>query len=308
MRSLRNITSSRGDAVFDVWSFGCSGGLCLFSGIWLLGTFQELTAGQPAKFLGGLVLGVLACSWLISSILTAIRFRRRFGNDAAEISTDAVVPGQKFEFIYRQPINEPTRIESVKVFLVYNEYVRQARINDSRRYDFDRLFQEELVQGRSYDSGETLEARCSLRLPSGDIGIRNPYMGLSNVTVDCQWKVKVEVKPARGRGWPFWREYALETMRASRPQPVAAAEDELAGLYDTFLVGVDKTPMLTVIGVLEKMLPSAAVGDASDRYLHLPCLIHERLSREEADEIKSGLETVGCVVEIRPAESGSAPA
>jgi hypothetical protein len=188
-------------------------------------------------------------------------------------------------------------IRSLNVFFVYREMVARTG-SDRSPYLFDRLISQQSFPAGSYPAGEEINVACRLRVPSGDMGVRNPYLQIKGIKLTCLWVVRVRIQFARSS--EVWEDREIEI---ATPVPGDEPYGNTAGpqgLCDVVLLEIPWQSTVSVSNALKEVAPQLERSGVPYAPHSLPSVIRERVEQQEAEKIAERLRDAGAPVNVIP--------
>jgi hypothetical protein len=259
-----------------------------------LGLFHN--AYNTASFLLFAAVGVALVSWGMRALI----FSRSFEQPEVEVSP-RIQSGSEFRFRYARAARRPMTIRSIDAFFVYREKVSWGDGDSGRsHYLFDRLIERQTFPGRALGKGEKMALDCAFRAPSGEMGVRNPYMHHKGVELECQWVVRVRMQFDKSS--EIWEDYQIEIApRAETAVEVAGKAQE--GLFDVLLLPSPVENTTSIREALKEIVPQLDQSGIPYAQHHVPNVIRERVGEQEAEALAKQLREAGGIVNIIATEA-----
>lgn len=178
---------------------------CVFPMTMLSGAVEErdwsavaLTLALPL-IIGGFtgIAGALMLLWGMRPLIARLRLAR----PEVAVSATQLRPGESFQLTYRQALKGTVNVERFQVSLILREWVSYRRGTTTYTDTYDHTISSQEFPGRRYEAGETIDMRCTLRIPEDAMHSFDAYHN------KLRWFLQIHVQVS---GWPdFKDEYPL---------------------------------------------------------------------------------------------------
>jgi hypothetical protein len=244
--------------------------------------------GFANPFATGAVMGALVFA---VGVLNTAR-QRRFGRPYLQLDTAAASTSINLSF--GLPVLKRTTPEYIGMFLVYRECVTFPTSDETNK-NFDRLMASFESTPEPIESHKTLEIKCCFRLPTLSGALLNPYSkaGKREVSVTGYWLVKVKICVTGQED--LWYEFTLSS--ADLPHSSTLPDAEAPQKYRVVLESASGLNPVTNTG-MQELLVHLRRDQVYDLMHAAPAVLRERLSLQEAEEIRGFIESVGACASV----------
>lgn len=278
--------------LFNAYGQAFGGGFCTCLFVVFLAAWYPSTGflNFGNRFLFGLFMGGVV--FAVGTLNTARQ--RRFGRPVLELELSDDAASKAVALTFRLPVLKRTTPEYIGLFLVYREQV-SFHESDEHSQSYDRLMDTQESACAPLDRHHALEIDCCFQLPNLSSVLRNPYsaIGKRKVSVTSGWLIKVKIGVA-GEDY-LWYEYDLRSV--DLPDPGTLSVEPGAKYFSVILESVSLFNMVLTTG-LYNLLVHLRRDQVHDMMHAVPVIVRERLTFEEASEIRDFIESIGAKASV----------
>jgi hypothetical protein len=268
-----------------------------------IGTFA-LLGQRYGSFIGSL-LWLCLSSCVVKACLTDIAQISMPGKSRSWIHEDRARVGAPIHFTFEHKFGRRVQIESIGVFLVFREamVIHPPEHTGGTFFTKDRLIQEFLGQGRTYERGETLMETCTFDIPLRPMSPRHFHPSPEVKSIETSWIIKVRLDLEGDFEHDFqatqWREFVLKVDPKPLPGVSMDSDFDPTARFDIFMLDQQPDSFDRLMQAWNILMPHIRENRLSYPF-GKNMLLLEWKTRAEAEALKAQLEAAGAIIEIRP--------